>query len=104
MNNQLTEDDRYEGLINLNKNFEFIPCSMLIANNEGTIVRCNSACLNLLGSENPLVGYRLFNDPNFTPSLIARFTSESEFSVSIPYDFAKVTYSTCLREKQKTSS
>jgi PAS domain S-box-containing protein len=101
VNNISTENDRPESLNNMNKYFEFIPCSMLIANSEGTIVRCNSACLDLLGSENPLVGYRLFNDPNFTPSLIAQFTSESEFSVSIPYDFAKVTYSTCLREKQK---
>lgn len=101
MNNQLTEDDRFEGLINLNKNFEFIPCAMLIANSEGTIERCNSACLDLLCSESPLVGYHLFDDPNFTPSLIARFTSESEFTISIPYNFAKAAYSTCLREKQK---
>jgi len=96
-----TGDDSPDYLSNLSKYFEFIPCAMLIANSEGIITRCNPACLDLFCCENTLVGYRLFDDPNFTPFLIERFTSESEFTVCIQYDFAKVAYSTCLRKKQK---
>lgn len=83
-----------------NTHFEFIPCAMLTLDAAGIVTQCNPACMELFCCEKTLVGYSLFNDPNFTPSLIARFGSESEFTTSLPYDFAKVTYSTCFRQKQ----
>lgn len=96
-----TSDNHSSNVNNWNTCFEFIPCAMLTVDTEGIVTQCNPACLELFCSENSLVGYSLFNDPNLTPSILARFRSESEFTVSLPYDFAKVPYSTCFREKLK---
>ena len=92
-------DNNSNNINNWNSYFEFIPCAMLTLDAGGIVTQCNPACLELFCSEKSLVGYSLFNDPNFTPSLIAHFRTESGFTVSLPYDFAKVPYSTCFRQK-----
>ena len=92
-------DNHSSSINSWNTYFEFIPCAMLMLDTTGVVTQCNPTFLKLLCSEKSLVGYSLFNDPNFTPSLIARFRTESGFTVSLPYDFAKVPYSTCFRQK-----
>ena len=92
-------DNNSNNINSWNSYFEFIPCAMLTLDAGGIVTQCNPACLELFCSEKSLVGYSLFNDPNFTSSIIARFRTESGFTVSLPYDFAKVPYSTCFRQK-----